>query len=71
MAGQRIEQPPRGGGERDERVRVRHWRRDRFMELGFSLSDASALAKSSADLSETRKLITEGCELATVFRIVR
>lgn len=70
MQAKKIEKPL-GRETRDERVRVRHWRRDQFMELGFSLSDASALAKSPADLGETRKLIATGCEQATVFRIVR
>jgi hypothetical protein len=56
---------------REERLRIRQWRRDQFMELGFSVSDASALAKSDADLHETRNLIDEGCTHATAFRIVR
>lgn len=56
---------------KDERLRVRHWRRDQFIELGFALSDASKLAKSPADLGEARKLIAAGCDLPTVFRIVR
>jgi hypothetical protein len=56
---------------RDERLRVRRWRRDQFAELGFTLSDASALAKSSADIHEARKLVSAGCTHATAFRIVR
>jgi hypothetical protein len=63
--------PPSASRLRDERLRVRHWRRDQFMELGFSSSDAAALAKSPADLGETRKLIAAGCSHRTVFRIVR
>ena len=56
---------------RDERLRVRRWRRDQFAELGFTLSDASALAKSAADNHEARKLVSAGCTHATAFRIVR
>jgi len=56
---------------RDERLRVRRWRRDQFAELGFTLSDASALAKSSADIHEARKLVSAGCTHATAFRIIR
>jgi hypothetical protein len=55
----------------DERLRVRRWRRDQFAELGFTLSDASALAKSAADIHEARKLVSAGCTHATAFRIVR
>jgi hypothetical protein len=72
MEGQKLEEPMRGARRvRDERLRIRHWRRDRFMELGFSHSDASALAKSSADLHETGDLIAAGCAHETAFRIVR
>ena len=41
------------------------------MELGFTLSDAAALAKSPADLSEARKLIAAGCAHPLAFRIIR
>jgi hypothetical protein len=72
MAGQGVEQPLRGArGTRDERLRVRIWRRDRFLELGFPLSDAAALAKSTADIHEARKLVSAGCTHATAFRIMR
>jgi hypothetical protein len=56
---------------RDERVRVRHWRREQFYRLGFSNSDARTLAKSGADLTATRELIEHGCDPATAYRIVR
>ena len=56
---------------RDERLRVRLWRREQFVELGFSLSEAAALAKSAADLHEARKLISCGCAHSTALRIVR
>jgi hypothetical protein len=56
---------------RDERLHIRRWRRDQFMEIGFSASDAATLAKSDADLHETRRLLAAGCTHATAFRIVR
>jgi hypothetical protein len=54
-----------------EGVRVRQWRREQFYRLGFSGSDARTLARSGADLSTTRKLIADGCDPETVYRIVR
>jgi hypothetical protein len=56
---------------RDERLRVRRWRRDQFLNLGFTLSDSAALAKSAADLQEARTLIACGCSHPTAFRIMR
>ena len=56
---------------RNEGVRVRHWRREQFYELGFSNSDARTLARSGADLTATRELIAKGCDPATAYRIVR
>ena len=56
---------------RNERLRVRHWRRAQFCRLGFTSSDARTLAKSSADVGETRKLVSAGCPTATALRIVR
>jgi hypothetical protein len=72
MKGQKVEEPVQSTRRlRDERLRVRHWRRDEFLALGFPLSDASALAKSPADLSTSRKLIAAGCPHPTAFRILR
>jgi hypothetical protein len=56
---------------RDEKVRVRQWRREQFYRLGFSNSDARTLAVSGADLTATRELIENGCDPATAYRIVR
>ena len=41
------------------------------MGLGFTLSDAAALARSAADLHQARKLIADGCAHPTAFRIMR
>jgi hypothetical protein len=72
MGGQGVEQPLRSARRtRDERLRIRLWRREQFADLGFSVSDAAALAKSAADIHEARKLVSAGCTHATAFRIVR
>jgi len=69
MRGQKAAVRPRH--IRDEKVRVRQWRRDQFYRLGFTTSDARTLALSGADLTATRKLIEKGCDPATAYRIVR
>ena len=56
---------------RDEELRVRHWRTEQFIQLGFTSSDARTLARSGADLTATRALIARGCDPATAFRVVR
>ena len=72
MPGQRVEEPVRNSQRfRDERLRVRCWRREQFYDLGFTVSEAAALAKSSADVHETRSLIEAGCEHRLAFRLVR
>jgi hypothetical protein len=72
MRGQKVEEPLRNARRaRDERLRIRHWRRERFMGLGFSHADASALAKSDADLHLTGDLLAAGCAHEIAFRIVR
>jgi hypothetical protein len=72
MKGEKVGEPRQTAKRtRNEQLRVRHWRRDEFIELGFSLSDATALAKSTADLTVGRRLIAEGCPHTTAFRILR
>jgi hypothetical protein len=72
MKGQKVEGPTRSARRvRDERLLIRLWRREQFMELGFSLSDAATLAKSPADLGEARKLVAAGCSHALAYRIMR
>jgi len=56
---------------KDEKTRVRLWRREQFYRLGFSNSDARTLAVSRADLTAARELIAHGCDPATAYRIVR
>jgi hypothetical protein len=52
-----------------ERLRVRRWRFEQFLELGFTDSDAATLAAATADLSFVRLLIGAGCPPETASRI--
>jgi hypothetical protein len=71
MGGDLVGTPVRRTRIRDERLRVRFWRREQFLDLGFTTSEARALAKSSADVHETRRLLESGCDRHTAFRLVR
>lgn len=71
MGGEHVATAARSARIRDERLRVRFWRREQFLGLGFTPSEARVLAKSAADLHETRRLIGLGCERHTAFRLVR
>jgi hypothetical protein len=72
MKGTKVEEPTRSARRiRDERLVIRLWRREQFIELGFSLSDAAALAKSSADTHLARRLVAAGCKHEIAFRIIR
>jgi hypothetical protein len=72
MPGQRVEERVRTPSRiQDERLRVRCWRREQFFELGFTVSEAATLAKSSADVHETRGLLAAGCTHPLAFRLMR
>jgi hypothetical protein len=72
MSGQRVEERVRTPSRiQDERLRVRCWRREQFFDLGFTVSEAAALAKSSADVHDTRNLLEAGCTHALAFRLMR
>jgi hypothetical protein len=72
MEGQRVAEAGSSSPRlRDERLRVRRWRREQFLVLGFTSSDAVALARSAADVHETRKLLQSGCKHGLAFRLVR
>jgi hypothetical protein len=72
MEGQRVAEPRSSSPRvRDERLRVRRWRREQFFELGFTSSDAVALARSQADVHDTRRLLEAGCEHKLAFRLMR
>jgi hypothetical protein len=52
-----------------ERLRVRCWRFEQFVELGFTDSDSATLAEATVDLSFMRRLIGAGCPPETASRI--
>ena len=49
---------------------VRTWRRAQFLALGFTPKEAEALTKAPVDLGLVRSLVSSGCPLETVRRIV-
>ena len=49
---------------------MRSWRRAQFLALGFTPKEAEALAKAPVDLGLVRNLVSSGCPLETVRRIV-
>jgi hypothetical protein len=53
-----------------ERLQVRRWRFEQFIELGFSESASAALATAHVDLSLVRRMVAAGCPLETASRIV-
>jgi hypothetical protein len=53
-----------------ERLQVRRWRFEQFIELGFSESASAALAAAHVDLSLVRRMVAAGCPLETASRIV-
>lgn len=53
-----------------EETAVRRWRRGQFLALGFTPREAEALTKAPVDLALARKLVSAGCPLETVRRIV-
>lgn len=52
-----------------ERLRVRWWRFEQFLELGFTDSDSATLAEATVDLSFVRRLVGAGCPPETASRI--
>jgi hypothetical protein len=53
-----------------EELRVRQWRLDQLVRLGFSEAVAAAMTASAVDLAEARKLVAAGCPLGTAARIL-
>jgi hypothetical protein len=49
---------------------VRTWRREQFHELGFTLTEAYALADAPVDLDVARRIIAAGCSRQTAIRIL-
>jgi hypothetical protein len=53
-----------------EETAVRSWRRAQFLAMGFTPKEAEALTKAPVDLGLVRNLVSSGCPLETVRRIV-
>jgi hypothetical protein len=53
-----------------ERLRIKRWRFEQFVQLGFTETDAAALAEATVDLGIMRRLISAGCPRETASRIV-
>lgn len=65
------EQVARLLGRGDTEEQVTRWRLARFLELGFEVEDAEALAaRRDVDLHRTAGLIGAGCEPGLALRIV-
>ena len=56
--------------ESPEEHRVRRWRLDQFIALGFSHALAATMTASPVDLAAARKLVAVGCPLETAARIL-
>ena len=56
--------------EDEERMLVRRWRFEQFIELGFTESDSATLAEAHVDLSLVRRMMAAGCPPETASRIV-
>jgi hypothetical protein len=63
-----VEQRPRKALA--EETAVRRWRRGQFLALGFTPREAEALTRAPVELAVVRKLVSDGCPLETVRRIV-
>jgi hypothetical protein len=56
--------------EAQERLVVRRWRFEQFIELGFTESDSATLAGTHVDLSLVRRMMAAGCPVDTASRIL-
>jgi hypothetical protein len=54
----------------DERMIVRRWRFEQFVELGFTESESATLAETHIDLSIVRRMIGNGCPVEIASRIL-
>ena len=56
--------------EAEERLQVRRWRFEQFIELGFTESESATLAEAHVDLSTVRRMIENGCPVEIATRIL-
>ena len=54
----------------DEEHRVRSWRLEQFLRLGFDLVSAALMADAKIDLDVARRLVAAGCPLNTASQIL-
>jgi hypothetical protein len=56
--------------EAEERMIVRRWRFEQFVELGFTETDSATLAEAHVDLSLARRMMAAGCPVEIASRIL-
>jgi hypothetical protein len=56
--------------EAEERMIVRRWRFEQFVELGFTETDSATLADAHVDLSLVRRMVAAGCPVEVAYRIL-
>jgi hypothetical protein len=56
--------------EAEERMIVRRWRFEQFIELGFTETDSATLAEAHVDLSLARRMMAAGCPVEIASRIL-
>jgi hypothetical protein len=61
---------PENRAQATERLRIRRWRFEQFVRLGFTESDSAVLAKTTVGVAMVRRLISAGCPTETASRIV-
>jgi hypothetical protein len=54
----------------EERMIVRRWRFEQFIELGFTEADSATLAETHVDLSLVRRMMAAGCPVEIASRIL-
>ena len=65
-----IESQAEFDNESVEEHRVRRWRLDQFIAMGFAHALAATMTASPVDLAAARKLVAAGCPLETAARIL-
>jgi hypothetical protein len=54
----------------EERMIVRRWRFEQFIELGFTETESATLAEAQVDLSLVRRMMAAGCPPEIASRIL-
>jgi hypothetical protein len=53
-----------------EALQVFHWRREHFIELGFTIRQATCLAERMVTWHDAETLVDDGCPIAVCFDIL-